>query len=136
MAETVAPQLRHEDLAPRAVEGPAESLAQGSRLVPPLPRPLAILWLAIVGGLAIFLVFGSLRVGAGNWFGRQLAVREIWTRFLGYLRDQGASTVVVVAVSVLAGLTVVLAAYCLWLALALRDASPSETADGDPAEMA
>jgi hypothetical protein len=63
-------------------------------------------------------------------------VREIWSRFLGYLRDQGASTAIVVVVSVLAGLTVVLAAYCLWLALALQDASPPGTTDRDPAEMA
>jgi hypothetical protein len=90
----------------------------------------------MVGGLAIFLVFGSLHVGAGSWFGRQLPVREIWSRFLGYLWDQGASTAIVVVVSVLAGLTVVLAAYCLWLALALRDASPPEAAGRDPAEMA
>jgi hypothetical protein len=87
----------------------------------------------MVGGLAAFLAVGSLRIGAGNWIGLRLPVRQIWARFLGYLADQGASPALVMAVVAAAAITLLGAAWALWLALALRDATP-ETPMDDPAE--
>lgn len=100
-----------------------------ARSVPALPRPLAVLWAGVVLAIVAFLVLGSLRIGAGNWIGRQMPVRDIWMRFLGYLTDQGASAALVMAVAVAAGAALVAAGIALWLALALRDAPAMPPAD-------
>jgi len=82
--------------------------------------------------IAGFILLGSLRVGAGNWIGRRMLVRETWSRFLGYLTDQGASTALVVAVTAAAVVALIAAAVGLGLALGLRDGpgeSPADDAD-------
>jgi hypothetical protein len=93
-----------------------------------------ILWAGIVLATAGFLATGRLRVGAGNWIGRRLPAREIWSRYLDFLTDHGASGSLVFFVTAAAIATLVIAALALWLALALRDAPPESTAD-TPAEM-
>jgi hypothetical protein len=88
----------------------------------------------MVVALAAFLVFGSLRIGAGNWIGRRMPVHEVWTRFLGYLADQGASAPLVMAVVAAAAATLIVAACHLWLAFSLQDERPQAPVD-DPTRM-
>lgn len=83
----------------------------------------------MIAAAVAFLVLGSLRIGAGNWIGRWMPVREIWTRFLGYLAEQGASATLVMAVAIAAGGALVAAGIALWLALGLRDAPAVPPAD-------
>jgi ABC-type sulfate transport system permease component len=83
----------------------------------------------MVLAIAGFILLGSLRVGAGNWMGRQMPVREIWSRYVGYLTDQGASTALVVAVTAAAVVALIAAAVGLGLALGLRDDPGGPLAD-------
>src|SRR5688500_19535381 len=107
-------------------EAPAEEVA---RPFPVLPRSLMILWAGMVLATAGFLVTGRLRIGAGNWIGRRMPAREIWSRYLDFLTDHGASGVLVSVVTAAAIATLVIAAIAFWLALALRDAPPESAAD-------
>ncbi len=122
---TVATARRNEVLAP-AAEEPRETVAAA---IPAVCRPLAFLWAAMVLATVAFLLLGSLRVGAGNWIGRRMPVREIWARFLGYLADQGASAALVMAVIAAAGVALAAAAIAAWLAFGLKDARPEPAAD-------
>src|SRR5687767_15776771 len=109
---------------------PAESPnAEVARPFPALPRSLMILWAGLVVATAGFLVTGRLRIGAGNWIGRRLPAREIWSRFIDFLTDHGATGPLIVTVTVAAILALVIAALALWLALALRDAPPESATD-------
>jgi hypothetical protein len=83
----------------------------------------------MVMALLGFLALGSVRIGAGNWIGRRMPIRDIWSRFLEYLADQGASPVLVVAVTAALAVAAVATGFTLWLALALRDADSSFSAD-------
>jgi hypothetical protein len=95
-----------------------------------LPRALVLFWALMVAALLAYLAFGTVRLGAGNWIGRRMPLREVWTRFLEYLTNQGASPGIVLAVTAAAGLSLVGAGCVLWLAFGLRD-SPSEQAVDD-----
>ena len=109
---------------------PAEAPAQAvPRSLPALSRSLMILWAGLVLMTGGFLVTGRLRIGAGNWIGRRMPVREIWSRFVDFLVDHGASGSMVLLVTAAAILALLVAALALWLALALRDAPPESAAD-------
>ena len=88
-----------------------------------------ILWAGLVVATGGFLAFGTLRIGAGNWIGRRMPVLEIWSRFLDFLADHGASGMLIFIVTAAAVAALVIAAVALWLALALRDAPPEPAAD-------
>ena len=88
-----------------------------------------ILWAGLVLATAGFLVTGKLRIGAGNWIGRRMPAREIWSRFVGFLTDHGASGPAILLVTAAAIMALVIAAVAFWLALALRDAAPESAAD-------
>ena len=125
--------LTSRSLAPSArscctlpAEAPAEAVA---RPFPALPRSLMILWAGLVLATGGFLVTGRLRIGAGNWIGRRMPAREIWSRFLGFLTDHGASGPLILLVTAAAIMALVIAAVAFWLALALRDAPPESAAD-------
>lgn len=80
----------------------------------------------MVAGLAVFLLAGSVRIGAGNWIGRRMSIRQVWARFLDYVADLGASPAIVAVVVAAAVIALGAAAYALWLAFDLKDASTSE----------
>lgn len=125
MADTTLPRPRQDDPLPRSAPEAVAPLPEAARLRSPRAW-LVVLWGAIIVGLAGFLIFGTVRIGVGHWMGRRMPVREIWSRFLGYLSDQGAQPIVVGAVVAAAAMTLVGAGYALWLAFALTDA-PVET---------
>jgi hypothetical protein len=93
-----------------------------------------VLWAGSVLATVGFLAFGTLRIGAGNWIGRRMPVRVIWSRFLEFLTDLGASGPLIFLVAAAAIAALVLSAVALWLALGLRDA-PREPVADTPAEM-
>jgi hypothetical protein len=122
---TIARAEREEMLT-----SPAEATANGvARPFPALSRSLMILWAGLVLATGGFLVTGRLRIGAGNWIGRRMPAREIWSRFLDYLTDHGASGLLILAVTAAANVALVIAALAVWLALALRDAPPESATD-------
>ena len=131
MADVTVARVQREELRPLPAEAPAQVAA---RSLPALPRSLMILWAGMVLATAGFLVAGRLRIGAGNWIGRRMPAREIWSRYLGFLTDHGASGTLVFVVTAAAIATLVIAAFAFWLALALRDAPP-ESARDTSAEM-
>jgi hypothetical protein len=94
-----------------------------------LSGPLFAFWVALVLGTAAFLILGSLRIGAGSRINRRMPIREIWSRFLGYLTDQGASPALLIGVSAIAGVALITAAIALWLAFSLEDNHPAPPAD-------
>ena len=73
-------------------------------------------WAGLVLASAGFLVTGRLRIGAGNWIGRRMPAREIWSRFIDFLSDHGASGSLVLFVSAAAVVALLLAVLALWLA--------------------
>jgi hypothetical protein len=119
-----------EEMLTLPAEAPADEVA---RPFPALPRSLMILWAGLVLATAGFLVTGRLRIGAGNWIGRRMPAREIWSGFLDFLTDHGASEPLILIVSAAAIVALVIAALAFWLALALRDA-PAKSADDLSAE--
>ena len=121
MTEATVQGIRSEETRTRPRESVAGSPARPFALRGRLP---ALLWLAIVGGIAVFLAFAALRIGAGKLVGRRFEVRESWSRFLSYLIDQGASPVIVAVVTGATAIALLAAAYALWLALHLHDESP------------
>jgi hypothetical protein len=131
VADVTVARARREETVKLPAEVPA---AQVARPFPALPRSLMILWAGLVLATAGFLVTGRLRIGAGNWIGRRMPAREIWSRFLDFLADHGASGSLILIVTAVAIVTLVIAAFAFWLALALRDAPPESAAD-TPAEM-
>jgi hypothetical protein len=100
--------------------------------VPALSRPLVVLWAGIVVAIAAFLAFGSVRIGAGNWIGLRLPVREVWSRFIDFLVGEVASPALVLVVSAVAAISLIGAGCVLWLAFSLKDA-PREPAPDDTA---
>ena len=131
MADVTVARAQREELLTLPKEAPAETVG---RSFPALPRSLMILWAGLVLATAGFLVFGRLRIGAGHWIGRRMPAREIWSRFVGFLIDHGASGPVVLLVTATAVTALVIAALTFWLALGLRDA-PSDSAADPTAEM-
>ena len=126
MADLTVARAQREELRPLPAEAPVHTAV---RSLPALPRSLMILWAGMVLATAGFLVTGRLRIGAGNWIGRRMPAREIWSRYLDFLTDHGASGALVFVVTVAAIATLVIAAIAFWLALALRDAPPESAAD-------
>ena len=126
MADVTVARAGREELLTLPKEMPAETVR---RSLPALPRSLMILWAGLVLATAGFLVTGRLRIGAGNWIGRRMPAREIWSRFVGFLTDHGASGPVVLLVTAAAVAALVIAALSFWLALGLRDAPPDSAAD-------
>jgi hypothetical protein len=72
-------------------------------------------------GLAWFIYAGSIRVGAGHWFGQHLRVRVVWSRFLAFLADHGANSVVVGLVALVAVVSLLGGLALLWWVLGQRD---------------
>jgi hypothetical protein len=126
VADVTVARAQREELLTLPAEPPAERVA---RPFPTLPRSLVILWAGLVLATGGFLVTGRLRIGAGNWIGRRMPAREIWSRFLDFLTDHGASGPLILIVTAAAIATLVIAALAFWLALALRDAPPESAAD-------
>jgi hypothetical protein len=126
VAEVTVARAQHEELLTLSADAPAQA---GRRSLPALPRSLMILWAGLVLTTAGFLVMGRLRIGAGNWIGRRMPASEIWSRFLGFLTDHGASGPIILIVTAAAIVALVIAAVAFWLALALRDAPPESAAD-------
>jgi hypothetical protein len=117
-----------EAAAPRAVREesrlPAEPVTLPSvSSVPVASRVLLALWVLIVAAIAVYLVAGTARVGAGLWIGRRMPVRVIWANFLGWLADQGASPLLITAIVAVTAISLALMAALLWLAFNLRDAA-------------
>ncbi|MFT4037819.1 MAG: hypothetical protein QM692_06540 [Thermomicrobiales bacterium] len=96
-----------------------------------LPWALAAGWLVFVVGLIWFLYAGMVRVGAGHWLGQRLRVRIIWSRFLGWLPDHGASPLLVGLVVAAAVLALVGGVALIWLAMTMR--TEPHPAMNDPA---
>ncbi len=131
MADITVARAQREETRTLPAEAPAEPVA---RSFPALPRLLMVLWAGSVLATVGFLAFGTLRIGAGNWIGRRMPVRVIWSRFLEFLTDLGASGPLIFLVATAAIAALVLSAGALWLALGLRDA-PREPVADTPAEM-
>jgi hypothetical protein len=130
VAEVTVARVQREEMLPVSADAPAQPAA---RLRPAVPLLLIILWAGLVLATGSFLVAGRLRIGAGNWIGRRMPAREIWSRFIDFLSDHGASGSLVLFVSAAAVVALLLAVLALWLAFALRDA-PSESVADDSAE--
>lgn len=126
MAEVSVARAQREDVLERSSETSQEGIVSP---FPVLSRPLVLLWIALVLGTVAFLALGSLRIGAGNRIGRRMPVREIWSNFLAYLADQGASPALVIAVAAAAAIALIAAGIALWLAFGLRDAHPQTPHD-------
>ena len=126
MADVSVARPQRDDALSRPVDA---SRVAVTRSFPVLSRPFAMLCTALVLTTAAFLVLGSLRIGAGNRIGRRMPVREIWSRFLEYLADHGASSALVIAVTAAAAIALIAAAIGLWLAFGLRDTYPDPPAD-------
>ena len=126
MADLTVAHAQREETRTQPTEVPAEPVA---RSFPPLPRSLMVLWGGSVLATVGFLVFGTLRIGAGNWIGRRMPIRLIWSRFLDFLTNLGASGPLIFLVAAAAVATLVIAAVGLWLALGLQNAPPEPAAD-------
>jgi hypothetical protein len=123
-----------EAAAPRTVREESRLQAEPAALpsvisVPVVSRILLALWILIVAAVAVYLVAGTARVGAGFWIGRRMPVRVIWADFLGWLVHQGASPLLVAAVVATAAISLALMAAVLWFAFTLRDAPASVAPD-------
>jgi len=129
VADATVTQGRREDALPLAKE-PASIAAP--RVAAVVSRPLALLWFGIVIAIGAFLAVGTVRIGAGNWAGMRMSVRRIWVHFSRFLTEQGASAVMVGAVTLAAAAALLGAAALLWLALSLKD-HPSDPPVEDPA---
>jgi hypothetical protein len=126
VADITVARAQRDETRTLPAEAPAEPVA---RSLPALSRSLMMLWAASVLATVGFLAFGTLRIGAGNWIGRRMPVRVIWSRFLDFLTDRGASGPLIFLVAAAAVATLVIAGVALWLALGLRDAPPESAAD-------
>jgi hypothetical protein len=126
VADVTVARGQREEMVRLPAEAPADEVA---RLFPALPRSLMVLWAGLVVATGGFLVTGRLRIGAGNWIGRRMPAHEIWSRFLDFLADHGASGPLIPIVTATAIAALLIAALAFWLALALRDAPPESAAD-------
>src|SRR5919107_3000915 len=81
VADVTVARAQREEMLTLPAEAPAERVA---RPFPALPRSLMILWAGLVLATGGFLVIGRLRIGAGNWIGRRMPAREIWSRFVAF----------------------------------------------------
>ncbi|MDQ2652975.1 MAG: hypothetical protein M3Z20_08010 [Chloroflexota bacterium] len=111
----------------------APASLQAERPVRAFRRPLTLAagWLLFTVGLAWFIYAASVRVGAGHWLGQRLRVRVIWSRFLDFLADHGANSLMVGLVVLMAVMTLLGSLALLWWVLGQRagDAEPPVTPD-------
>ena len=126
MAEVTVARAQRDDVLERPSEASQEGIVSS---FPMLSRPLVVLWTGLVLGTVAFLALGTLRIGAGNRIGRRMPVHEIWSNFLAYLAEQGASAALVIAVVAAAVIALIAAGITLWLAFGLRDAYPQPPND-------
>lgn len=126
MADVTVARARREEMRTLPTEASAEGDVQS---FPALPRLLVVLWAGSVLATVAFLATGTLRIGAGNWIGRRMPVRLIWSRFLEFLTDLGASGSLIFLVAATAVTALILSAVALWLALGLRDAPAEPVVD-------
>jgi hypothetical protein len=126
VAEVTVSRAQRDDMLERPSEAPKEGVALS---FPLLSRPLVLLWTGLVLGTVAFLALGSLRIGAGNRIGRRMPASEIWSNFLAYLAEQGASAALINAVVAAAAIALIAAGIALWLAFGLRDACPQPPHD-------
>jgi hypothetical protein len=130
VAEATVPRTRPQEPVSRAKVKPSRAVLPGDLRLRP---NLLFIWIACLLGIGAFVGFGAVRIGAGHWIYSRLAVREIWSRFPGYLTNQGMSQNFISLIAAALVLAVLGAALLLWLALALRD-EPPDTRD-DTAAM-
>jgi hypothetical protein len=126
VADVTVARAQREEMLTLPAEAPAK---EGDRPFPALPRSLVILWAGLVLATGGFLVTGRLRIGAGRSIGRRMPAHEVWSRYLGFLTDHGASATLILIVTAAAIAALIIAALALWLALALRDDPPESVAD-------
>ena len=126
MVDVTVARAQREETLTVAPEAAAET---GVRPFPALPRSLIILWAGLLLATGGLLAVTRLRIGAGHWIGRRMPAHEVWSRFLAFLTDHGASGPLILIVTATAIATLVIAALAFWLALALRDAAPEPAAD-------
>jgi hypothetical protein len=126
VADVTVARGQREEMLTLPAEAPAK---EGDRPFPALPRSLVILWAGLVLATGGFLVTGRLRIGAGRSIGRRMPAHEVWSRYLGFLTDHGASATLILIVTAAAIAALIIAALALWLALALRDDPPESVVD-------
>lgn len=95
------------------------------------PLVVAVTWLLFTIGLVWFIYAGAVRVGAGQWYGQRLRVRVIWSRFVDFLADKGATAIMVGLVGVAAIATLIGSLLLLWMVLRLRESDPETTEPPD-----
>jgi hypothetical protein len=128
VADATVPRTRQEE----ALVLPDESAIEIAVPVSRRPRVLTILWATFAVLIVSFLLFGTVRVEAGNWNGRRMRVTQIWERFVEFLTDQGASAAATAVVTVAAGVALIGGIWLVWLAFGIRDGD-SQTPPGDAA---
>lgn len=113
--------------------GGEQATPRSARPARVIRRPLALAagWLLFTAGLTWFMFAGSVRVGSGHWTGQRLRVRVIWSRFLDFLADHGASSLLAGLVVLMAVVTLLGSLALLWWVLGQRngDVEPPVTPD-------
>jgi hypothetical protein len=117
VADATVTQQRHEE---SLILADQLEVARPRPLVLGLPWKLAAVWAGLVILLAWFLLFGSVRISAGNWNGRRMRVPQIWDRFLEFLAGQGFSPGMTAVITLSAVLAIAGSAVLLWFAFGLR----------------
>jgi hypothetical protein len=128
VADATAPPARRDDafeLAEAATrELPASRL--GSAVWP------LVGWAAFAAGLSLFIFFGSVRVESGLWDGRRMRVSRIWSRFVEYLGEQGATPGNIALVSTAVAFALLGSLALVWLALRVSDQPPGHSTNSNP----
>ena len=88
MADVTVARAQREELLTLPTEVPAETVR---RSLPALPRSLMILWAGLVLATAGLPGIRKAEDRRWNLMGRRMPAREIWSRFVGFLTDHGAS---------------------------------------------
>lgn len=122
MANAAVPRTRQEDAFERSEEPEREAPAGVGLLRQ--SRILVLLWGLFALGVAGWLLFGMVRVGAGAWSGRRMRITQIWSRFVAFLGDQGASPVVISLVALAVTVALIGGIWLVWVGMRLPDAPP------------
>jgi hypothetical protein len=88
-----------------------------------------VLWAGICFAIVVFLAFGTVRIGAGNWLGLRMSVRRVWSHYTRFLVEEGASAPTIAAVTAVAIASLLGAAVVLWLAFGVRDSPGNPPSD-------
>ena len=129
MAEATVPRTRRQESIAHAEKKRQRVSVPGNWRLRP---DLLTIWVALVIGAGVFVRFGTVEIGAGNWLGRAFGVREIWSRFPAYLTIQGFSQNVITLIVAALGLACLGSAVLLWLSLALRNDSQDPQPHREP----